>query len=66
MQNIGTIAAGRTIRAAEVWLAMIVFPVAMLFAVTVAGAGARGPGELPGPAAGHTVCLAETLSGPCS
>ena len=66
MQNIGTIATGRTIRAAEIWLAMIVFTVALLFAVTAAGAGARGPSAFQGPPAGHTACYAEAVTGPCS
>lgn len=66
MQNIGTIAAGRTIRAAEIWLAMIVFTVALLIAVTVPGAGGRGPSELPEPTTGHTVCVAEIVASPCS
>lgn len=66
MQNIGTIPTGRTFRATELLLAMIVVTVALLFAMTVAGTGSGAPSELPEPGTGHTVCVAEGVPGPCS
>lgn len=65
MESIGTIAPARN-RAAPIWFAMVAFTVALLLAVTTAGARSTGPGELPGPAASHTVCVAETVPSPCS
>jgi hypothetical protein len=64
MESIGTIAPART-RVAHIWLAMIAFTVALLL-VTIAGAPSISPGQVPEPAAGHTVCVAETVPGPCS
>jgi hypothetical protein len=57
----------RDIRAARVWLVMIVITAVLLIAVAVSSAVATtGRADLPQPAAGHSVCIADAVLGPCS
>jgi hypothetical protein len=67
MQSIGYAQKKRTTRAAELWLAMIVIAAALLIAVAAWGAVAtNGRADLPQPVAGHSLCMAGAVRGPCS
>ena len=67
MQSNGCARTERMIRAAELWLAMIVIVAALLIAVAASRAVAtNGRADLPQPVAGHSVCMAGTVRGPCS
>jgi hypothetical protein len=54
------------IRAAELWLAMIVIAAALLIAVASSAVATSGRADLPQPVAGHSACTAGVVRGPCS
>jgi hypothetical protein len=67
MQSIGRAQTERIMPAPRVLLAMIVITAALLIAVAASSAVATaGRSDLPRPAAGHSVCIANAASGPCS
>jgi hypothetical protein len=62
MQSIGC---ART--APQVWLAMMAITAMLLIAIAVTSAGSTsGLAEPPEPMGGHSTCIAEAVSGPCS
>jgi len=66
MQNVGTVAPARTLRAAQGWLAVLLIAVAILLVVAVSSAGVGGMPELPRPTAFHSVCAVGPVPAPCS